>query len=73
MYSSFGRERQEANKWKTSAIAVTKGNIALVYGDTPRSTWKSERTEELYKRNDGQEGSFRVRTQGRALYHPSTL
>ena len=45
----------------------SEGDIVLVYDDTPRSKWKIGRIEELYKRNDGQKRSARVRTQGRDI------
>ena len=41
--------------------------MVLFYVDTPRSTFKRVRIEELYKGNDGQERSARVRTQGRDI------
>ena len=37
-YLSFLRERQEANKRKTSQITAAEDDIVLVYDDTPRST-----------------------------------
>ena len=37
-YLSFLRERQEANKRKTSQIIAAEGDIVLVNYDTPRST-----------------------------------
>ena len=49
---------------KTSQITAAEGDIVLVYDDTPRSTWKIGRIEELYEGNDGHERSARVRTQG---------
>ena len=64
---SFLRERQEASKRKTSEISAAEGDIVLVYDDTPRSTWKMGRIQELYKGNDGHERSTRVRTQGRDI------
>ena len=66
-YLSFLRERQETNKRKTSQITAAEEDIVLVYDDTPRSTWKMGRIEELYKGNDGQERSARVRTRGRDI------
>ena len=50
-----------------SQITATEGDIVLVYDDTPRSTWKIGRIEELYKGNDGQERPARVGTQGRDI------
>ena len=66
---SFPRGRQEANKRKTSQITVAERDIyiVLVYDDTPRSTWKMGKIQELYKGNDGQERSARVRTQSRDI------
>ena len=48
-YLSFLRERQEANKRKKSQITAAGGDIVVVYDETPRSTWKMGRIEELYK------------------------
>ena len=66
-YQSFLRERQEANKRKTSQITAAEGDIVLLYDDTPLSTRKRGRIEELYKGNDGQERSARIRTQRRDI------
>ena len=66
-YMSFLREHKEANKRKTTHITAAEGDIVLVYDDTPRSTWKIGRIEELYKGKDGQERSARVRSQGRDI------
>ena len=45
----------------------TEGDIVLVYDDTPRLTWTLGKVEKLYKGNDGQERSARVRTQARDI------
>ena len=66
-YLSFLRERQEANKRKTSQTTATEGDIVPVYDDTPRSTWTLWRVEELYKGNNEQERSARLRIQERDI------
>ena len=48
-----------------SETTATKGEIVLVSDDTPRSTWKMGRNEELYQKNDGREKSAQVKRQGR--------
>ena len=64
---AFFRRRPRSQKTQDISKHPTEGDIVLVYGDTPRSTWTLGRVEGLYKGNDGQERSGRVRTQARDI------
>ena len=66
----FSMRMPKSNKWETSQITATEGDIVSVYVDKPRSTWKMGKIEGLYKEDeedDGPERSSRVKTQGRDI------